>query len=91
MASLNATKDEMQRLVKDLDQAASTYENARRDLRNLALKLALRLESPVESHDRTLFEVSSPKCPSQLKTLDHRCLTMLDKPSPTGVQLSALP
>lgn len=60
----SGSKDEVQSLMKDLDQAATVYadnsdNNARRNLRDLALKLALRLESVVESHDRTLFEVSA--------------------------------
>ncbi|KAI9791596.1 MAG: hypothetical protein M1816_003682 [Peltula sp. TS41687] len=54
-------KDEVHRLMKDLEQAATAYadhsdDDARRELRKVALKLASCLETPVDSHDRTLFE-----------------------------------
>ena len=55
-------RDEARPLVDELERAAKAYDgtghdDARRRLRNAALKLALRLETPVDSHDRTLFEV----------------------------------
>lgn len=54
-------RDEARPLVDELERAAKAYDgtghdDARRRLRNAALKLALRLETPVDSHDRTLFE-----------------------------------
>ena len=63
MAALDP-RDEVRRLTNELDQVAATYatngdDNARRHLRKLALELAQSLESPVDSHDKTLFEVNA--------------------------------
>ena len=60
-------RDEARQLVDELERAAKAYDgtgrdDARQQLRNAALKLALRLETPVDSHDRTLFEVRISIC-----------------------------
>lgn len=73
-------KDEVRRLVNDLDQAATVYadhshDDARRRLRRAALRLASCLETPVESFDRTLFEVNADREESSSRYRARRRLT----------------
>lgn len=78
----SGTKDDIRRLVTDVVQTAFAYsdrsdDDARRQLRRAALKLASSLETPVDSYDRTLFEVNtlSHKVPRR-EIRGHRLLTI---------------
>lgn len=79
MAASDA-KDEVHHLLKELNQVATVYadhghDDARQQLRRITLKLASSLESPVDSHDRTLFEVSDQRGTSSCYRAIVRLLT----------------